>query len=166
MTVIFLGLLLCMALVLWLDATRYLIPNWLNGLLIALYPAMIMLSPAPVDWVSGVIGLCVMFAIGYALFALHLMGGGDVKLLAACALWVGFSGLLLEFGLWVAVFGGVLSVALILLRRLLQGIVLTRYPDRTLPRILQVGAPAPYGLAIVAAFVRLLVQGKLPGVAM
>lgn len=58
----------------------------------------------------------VMFAIGAALFALNMFGGGDVKMLAAVAVWVGFDNLLALL-LLVTLIGGVLSIAILGIKR-------------------------------------------------
>jgi prepilin peptidase CpaA len=57
-----------------------------------------------------------MLAAGFALFAAGWIGGGDAKLFAAAALWFGWSGIA-EYALAVAVFGGVLSLAVLLIVR-------------------------------------------------
>jgi prepilin peptidase CpaA len=46
-------------------------------------------SPAAVDWVGGAAVAAVILTVGIVLFALRVAGGGDVKLLAATALWAG-----------------------------------------------------------------------------
>ena len=59
-------------------------------------------------------GVLVVFA---ACFAAGMMGGGDVKLLVALALWLPF-GELAQLLIWMALGGGVLTVAMLLHRRL------------------------------------------------
>ena len=59
-------------------------------------------------------GVLVLFA---ACFAAGMMGGGDVKLLAALALWLPFVELA-QLLIWMALGGGVLTVAMLLRRRL------------------------------------------------
>jgi prepilin peptidase CpaA len=75
-----------------------------------------------------------VFAVFAALFAAGLMGGGDVKLLGALALWLPV-GRFAEMMVFVALFGGALTLGLLARHRL------RRRPGR--PEI-------PYGLAIVA----------------
>ena len=80
------------------------------------------------------------------LFALGMLGGGDVKLLAAVALWLGLSKLallLILVGLVGGVFAGVWLVLRWLVRRAL--------PGRELPESLQAGAPLPFALPIMLA---------------
>jgi prepilin peptidase CpaA len=54
--------------------------------------------------------------IGFALFALGWIGGGDAKLFAAVCLWLGFHDLA-PYALLASVFGGVLTLGLVLLRQ-------------------------------------------------
>jgi prepilin peptidase CpaA len=84
---------------------------------------------------------------GIALFAVGAFGGGDVKLLAAGALWIGFDQLL-AFLAMTAIFGGVLAIAVLFYRRLpLLGI---RAPDWAIG-LHKPGTGIPYGIAIAAA---------------
>jgi len=53
----------------------------------------------------------------FALFALGSMGGGDAKLMAATAVWMGFSPLLLKYLLFSAVMGGFLTLFILSYRR-------------------------------------------------
>lgn len=118
------------------DARRFTIPNWLC--------AAVALLALPYWWASGVdfwpdfawqAGLALAVFAGLAvLFAFGLMGGGDVKLLAALALWLPPRGYV-EMMMWVAVAGGLLTLALVIGHRL------ARRSGR--PEI-------PYGLAIAA----------------
>jgi prepilin peptidase CpaA len=59
-------------------------------------------------------GVALALAIWFPMFALRLMGAGDVKLLAACGAWLGWQGVVVA-SLATGVFGGVLG-ALWLLR--------------------------------------------------
>lgn len=61
---------------------------------------------------AGALVLCVTFG----LFAVRAMGGGDAKLLAATALWMGFSIELFMYLAYAAIFGGLLTLAIIMYR--------------------------------------------------
>lgn len=116
------------------DARRFIIPNWLCA-------AVAVLS-LPYWWASGAAfwpgyaiqaGLAVAALVAFAaLFAAGLMGGGDVKLIAALALWLPV-GRFTEMIVLVALAGGLLTLALLAWHRW------RRQPGR--PQI-------PYGLAI------------------
>ena len=82
----FLGLLLVAAIS---DFREYLIPNRIVGALLMLYPAHVLASPAPVEWQLSLIIAGVTFVAGFILFLFKGMGGGDVKLLTAVAMWAG-----------------------------------------------------------------------------
>lgn len=96
---------------------------------------------------SFVAGL-IVFAVGFALFALNTMGGGDVKLLSASALWFGFDFSLALYMLAVAVTGGFLTVVILLLRSRSQEIMASGLP---IPDSLLVARKVPYGIAIAIA---------------
>ena len=61
---------------------------------------------------AGVLVLAVTFAV----FALGGMGGGDAKLLSATAVWMGFGMPLLQYLVYGAVFGGLLTIAILAFR--------------------------------------------------
>jgi prepilin peptidase CpaA len=70
------------------DVARYEIPNSACGVVAAGY---LLAGAGGVDapWLAGLATGLVVFAIGFALFARGWVGGGDVKLAAAAALWAG-----------------------------------------------------------------------------
>ena len=82
---LFFGL-LAVAVLADLEALR--IPNRFCLALVAIYPAHVLASPVAVDW-SGALMLVAVFAAGLVPFAAGWVGGGDVKLMAATALWAG-----------------------------------------------------------------------------
>ena len=57
-----------------------------------------------------------MLCITFTLFSFNLIGGGDAKLAAATALWLGW-GNILDYGLFASLIGGALTFAIIWLRR-------------------------------------------------
>lgn len=147
------------------DGSRYIIPNWLNGIILLLYPLMFLVVPGAgeVDWLHGIYGFGIVFVGGYLLFIFNVMGGGDVKLLAALALWCGLGMPLAEFILYSAVLGGGLTL-LILFSRLpaaFLGSLMKKTPN--LPRVLSFGEPIPYGIAIAVGFLIILWMGRIPG---
>jgi prepilin peptidase CpaA len=152
------ALTLAMAGVIWLDITRYLIPNSLNFAILMLwaagayflYPA---LPPVLLALLTGVL----ILAVGLGFFALGLMGGGDIKLLAVLSLWTGWGMATLQFLFYTAFVGGVLVIAMLCLRALAPALT-----KRQLPRFLTKKQPVPYGLAIAGAFLLMLWQGQVP----
>jgi prepilin peptidase CpaA len=163
MDIFFLVLTVLMVLVIYFDATRYLIPNWLVGLMLAFYPAMVLLSPATINWMGAAGIMLGVFVLGYGIFAMRWMGGGDIKLLTVCALWAGPERIM-DFLLITAILGGALGLVLIVVRKYIP-MALPKLAGK-LPRILQPDQPLPYGLAIAAAFLHLLWKQQLPGLSM
>lgn len=146
------------------DLTRYIIPNWMSGVLLALYPVMLLSTPSlPEDfniWLSLAVFVAV-FALGVGIFVLKFMGGGDVKLLAVLALWTGVEASI-EFLMYTALLGGLLALVLIIIRPIVGFYVPAEKVSR-LPRVLYEKAPLPYGLAITTSFMILLWMGRIPG---
>jgi prepilin peptidase CpaA len=132
------------------DATTYTIPNWISlALLAAFVPA------AAAGWFAevplSVIGACVgvgfaALLVGMAMFAFGWIGGGDAKLLAACALWLGWSGLA-PFLFWTTIAGGVMAAVLLVARRHGAQFVGGGAP-MWVARLLDREAAVPYGVAI------------------
>ena len=110
------------------------IPNWLNG--------AIALMAIPFWWSTG-LGLwpdvALQLALGAGVFALFAiafhfgaMGGGDVKMLAAIALWLPFAEVVKLLAI-MSIAGGVLTVAMVAAHRMAKS----------------AGQPEiPYGIAI------------------
>lgn len=100
------------------DVARFEIPNRIPAGLALLFPlwaALAGASGATFLWHAAV-GAAALVA-GALLFFARVLGGGDAKLIAAAALWVGPSGLP-GFLLGTALLGGVLALALVLFRLL------------------------------------------------
>ncbi len=164
MAVFFIVLTVLMALVLYFDATKYIIPNWLVGLTLAVYPLMVVMSPTPIDWSRAVLATVAVFVVGYGMWKMRWMGGGDIKLITACSLWAGASLLrLFDFLIIMTVFGGVLALAAIVIRKGLPWVAPAMLGSPKLPRLFKDGEPVPYGLAIALAFLFLLWKQQLPG---
>ena len=157
MDIIYIYLLFAMVATCYLDVTRYTIPNWLVASVLVLYPIALYLSPYVIDWMEGLKAFGLLFALGFVLFMLKIMGAGDVKLIAVLGLWVGWKHLP-DFVILFAIFGGILSIVLLILRRLQMYLP---WKQRFKPRILEKGAPVPYGIAIAFGFAWLLLSGKI-----
>jgi prepilin peptidase CpaA len=91
------------------------------------------------------VGLAVLIA-NMVLFHLRLVGGGDAKLLAAAALWIGYEQLI-PFIVFVTIFGGVLALLVLAYRRAPAGAQpLPEWASRLHKR----SEGLPYGVAITA----------------
>jgi prepilin peptidase CpaA len=117
-----------MAMAIWDIAYRRL-PNWLNiAIAVAYLPYAFALG---VGWASIGLSIAVgvgVLGLGIGLFSLGLIGGGDVKLAAAIAIWIGPSLDLLRFFLLMALVGGALAVIALIWQR-----VTGRKATRALP---------------------------------
>lgn len=128
------------------DVLTMTIPNWLSIVL-----AVLFLIAAPLlgfDMRMLLTHLAtglVVLTIGIGLFAMGWVGGGDVKLAAASALWLG-SGLMLEYLFVTAIAGGILSLAILILRRLPLPALLSR--QLWVRRLHDPTKGVPYGVAL------------------
>lgn len=126
------------------DVRRLTIPNWLC-VAVALLSLPYWGASAATFWPGfawqAAFALAVFVALA-ALFALGVMGGGDVKLLAALALWFPPRAYL-ELMMLIAVAGGILTLGLLIRHR--------RARAEGRPEI-------PYGLAIAAGAAVLLAE--------
>jgi len=156
MSIIAILLIFSMLAVMWSDVTRYLIPNWLVALLLLAYPAAVYMSPVIIDWKMAIVAMLAVLAAGYVIFAMKWMGAGDIKLLAACALWVGWENLP-DFLMRVALIGGLFAILLYVGRKAIPLLPL----NVKLPRILREGEPVPYGVAIALGFLIMLSGAKI-----
>jgi prepilin peptidase CpaA len=130
------------------DIASFTIPNFLSVALLAVFAVFAVaagLPPAAVGWhlVAGLIGLC----IGFTLFALGYVGGGDAKLFAAVVLWLGMKDLL-PYAVVASLLGGVLAFGLMLLRRLPLPVLLLR--QTWLVKLHDAQSGVPYGVALAA----------------
>jgi len=131
------------------DAATFRIPNWIPLTLLAVFPVAALAGgmPLPTMGLHAAVGVG-MLVVGVFMFAMRWMGGGDAKLLAAAALWLGWSALP-TFVLVTAIAGGGLSVGLLMLRSA-QFRPLVDMGPRWFTRLAEPGGDIPYGLAICA----------------
>ena len=143
------------------DVAALRIPNVLCAAIAILF----LVPTAASFWVGGTVNLALehvgagvlMFLIGWGLFVIGVMGGGDVKLLAATSIWVGFD-LLLHHVVYIALLGLVVLVVLFSARFLAKIFMARlRIPQgRRFPVSLKPEEGVPYGVAISAAAIILL----------
>ncbi len=140
-----------MAIAAFEDFRRLVIPNLLPLLLCAAWPAYFAAAPSWSSALAAVGGALAVFLCGAILFARGYLGGGDVKLLSAAALWAGPAGLPTLL-LLTAVLGGGLALFLLMpfggqlaaSARLMLG-------QPPLPSARGLAMPVPYGVAIAGA---------------
>jgi prepilin peptidase CpaA len=81
-------------------------------------------------------------------FARGWIGGGDAKLAAATALWLGFDHLM-GYALYASIFGGVLTLAMIRFR--LMPLPRMLEDQDWVKRLHRLDGGVPYGIALAAA---------------
>lgn len=94
------------------DIRTYRIPNNVVLAILLIYPVHAVVSPAPVDWLTGLAVFAAALAVGFVLFATKFFGAGDAKLIAATMLWAG-PVLALPALLICALSGGILALILL-----------------------------------------------------
>jgi prepilin peptidase CpaA len=129
------------------DIKKLTISNRLCLVLAALFPIYVLTSPHDIMWVQHLLIAGVVLAIGFGLFAMNVLGGGDVKLLAAASLWAGphMIGMLLFF---TAFAGGLLALvlaAIALYRVRMLNLVAVSETNEVIPWY---KISVPYGVAI------------------
>ena len=125
------------------------IPNRISLALIGGFVAIALITRMPLETLGlhVVIAIAVLIAT-FTLFSLNMLGGGDAKLMAAGALWMGPDHII-EFVAYVTIFGGILAVAMLGYRNFLPA---NAFPLPAWARRLhRTGEGIPYGIAIAAA---------------
>lgn len=140
---LFLG---CMIMAATYDLTSYTIPNYLSLILLAGFVSLGIFQELGLSVIGSHFSAGIaLLAIGWTLFALGVVGGGDAKFMAASGIWIGWSEML-DYLLVFSVAGGVLALLLLLFRRLPLP-----EPIREVAWIAQLHGPGhgvPYGVAL------------------
>lgn len=123
-----------------------------NKITLAVAAAFFLVAPfAGLTWAAFFTHLGVgaaVLVLAIAMFSFNLIGGGDAKLLAAAALWMG-SEQFLPYVTLVALCGGALAIAILLYRRTDVPAFLAGHSWAT--RLHDAKTGIPYGLALAAA---------------
>jgi prepilin peptidase CpaA len=146
------------------DVFTYRIPNWANAaiaLAFFAFAAAAALAGAEVSWIGHLTAGALVIAVGLLMFQYGALGGGDVKLLSAAALWIGMQGLL-SFVVLVGLSGGALVLLLLFMRRNLMALVAWASPraPQSWPRVFTAGEKVPYGVAIAAGAILIAAHGE------
>ncbi|MBL6946978.1 MAG: prepilin peptidase [Rhodospirillales bacterium] len=129
------------------DLATLRIPNCIPLSICGLYPIFVAFAPTPVNWIGGLIaGGCVLLA-GTVLFIFRVMGGGDVKLMAAVAIWAGPM-LVPGFLVITAISGGVMALIACTPLRFALGYAIHFMGPRISSALPVPAGVLPYGLAI------------------
>ncbi|CDP50621.1 Type IV prepilin peptidase TadV/CpaA [Devosia sp. DBB001] len=125
------------------------ISNKLVLAIVAAFFAVALLTRMPLDEMAMHVACATVVLIGaFAFFAFGWIGGGDAKLAAATALWLGF-GVTLPYMIYAALLGGGLTLLLLSARRLPLPKSLQRIT--WIDRLHNKKTGIPYGIALAAA---------------
>ena len=165
------GFLIMLGLAAFKDLAERRIPNPLTGGLAALYPVYVLVSPTPVVWPAALGLAVVVFVIGLGLFARELIGGGDVKLIAALSLWAGpeqfvwfmlvttlAGGALSLISLWYRRWGGLIGAHLATFGLATAGSRIPALPDAPSEQPAARSTTLPYGVAIAAGGIAIIIE--------
>lgn len=142
----------CMSYAVVSDFRALLIPNWIVVTLIAAFFPFAAFYLEPMAAVWHVLIALIVLALTTVFFMMNWIGGGDVKLMTAAALWTGPQ----HFEIFFLVMSGLgFLLALVLLGLRTHGVLVAPWlPHNSLLRRLQFLAQegqCPYGVAIGAA---------------
>ncbi len=132
------------------DLLTMTISNWVSIALVAGFLVLAPFLPGMDLTAFGyhVAGGAAVLVVTFAMFAFGWIGGGDAKVAAAAALWLGLDHTI-EFLMWTALIGGPLTIAIVLMRQRLSPALAVRFT--WLYRLNDPTAGVPYGLALAAA---------------
>jgi prepilin peptidase CpaA len=108
----------------------------------------IMMGMTATDMLMHFAAGAAVLVVGFVFFSCGWIGGGDAKLAAVTALWLGFAHLF-EYLIYSSIFGGALTLALIQFRLLPLPTVLAS--REWIERLHRRGGGVPYGIALAAA---------------
>ena len=142
------------------DATTFTIPNRLTIAIAAAFFPVALILGLPIQTIGACAAVGVLaLIVGIGMFALNWCGGGDAKLLAACALWLGVPAIL-PFLFAMSVVGDLIAVGSASLSRRLSPMLAmagkaaaddaaeTAAGPAWIRRLLEPTEALPYGVAI------------------
>jgi prepilin peptidase CpaA len=144
--------LICVCFAIITDFKTLLIPNWISLALIAAFIPFAVLH-VPLDAILGhLLAMGIILILSISFFVAGWMGGGDVKLMSAIALWMGPDHVA-PFTILMALFGAVLALGLLGMAKF-GPLLGPHLLDRAIPKRLDELASSrqcPYGVAIGVA---------------
>ena len=121
-----------------------------NRISILLAGSFLVIAPLTgMDWTTFgwhlAAGMLVLVAT-FGLFAIGGMGGGDAKLLASTAVWMGFGMVLLQYLVYATLVGGLLTLVIVLYRKSPLAVMTGHFP--VLKHFANEKVGVPYGVAL------------------
>lgn len=141
------------------DLASYTIPNFIPvSVLLAFVLFGIFSRQDPAFYEAHALATLIALLAGFVLFALGYIGGGDAKLFAGVAAWLGLHDLI-AYVLVASLFGGALTLALLSVRRfpLPSGLASRAW----IARLHEPRAGIPYGVALAAGGIAILPYTEL-----
>ena len=131
------------------DLLTMTISNRVSLVLIAGFFALALVIGMGPSLIMGHVGAAgVVLVVAFVFFSQGWIGGGDAKLAAATALWLGFDHLM-TYLLYASLFGGLLTIVLLQVRSVpLPGLL---SGQQWAERLHRDDAGVPYGIALAAA---------------
>ncbi|MBI3678150.1 MAG: prepilin peptidase [Proteobacteria bacterium] len=141
------------------DLGSFIIPNRIQLALLAAFLVFAVVSGMPAQMfgahvLAGFLGL----AIGFTLFALGYVGGGDAKLFACVSLWFGLSDLL-NYAVVASVFGGFLTLGILGARKIPLPAFLAH--QGWVMRLHDEHSGIPYGIALATGALAVLPYAEI-----
>jgi prepilin peptidase CpaA len=118
------------------------------ALLGGFFALALIIGMPPADMLSHLGAALAVLAVSFVFFARGWIGGGDAKLAAATALWLGFDHLM-AYLLYASIFGGILTLAMIRFR--LMPLPQSLADQEWVKRLHRLDGGVPYGIALAAA---------------
>jgi prepilin peptidase CpaA len=140
---------LCMVYAAFSDLLTMRISNGLSLLLCLMFfvlTVMIGISLETVGWHA--LCACSLLIVGFVLFSLHWIGGGDAKLAAATALWLGWPATL-QYLVITSLIGGIITLLLLFMRKFPLPHFFTKY--KWIVHLHKPTTGVPYGIALSCA---------------
>lgn len=130
------------------DLVTMTISNRISLVLVAGFAVTSLLTGLDLGAVAGhASAAAAMLAVGFAMFAMGWIGGGDAKLFAAASLWLGWEHLA-DYAFVVSLLGGALTLALVILRT--QPLPAPIMRQSWVARLCRERGDIPYGIALAA----------------
>jgi prepilin peptidase CpaA len=125
------------------------ISNRISLILVAGFVALALATGMPRAEILDHVGACgIVLGITFFFFVCGWVGGGDAKLAASTALWLGWPHLF-DYVVYASLLGGALTLALIQYRHIAMPSLLIG--KRWAERLHEPGGDVPYGIALAAA---------------
>ncbi|MBY0427791.1 MAG: prepilin peptidase [Alphaproteobacteria bacterium] len=137
------------------DIKKLIISNRLCLFLAALFPLYVLTAPHEIMWLHHVLIAGTVLVIGFAMFAMNFLGGGDVKMLAAASLWAGPK-MIATLLLFTSFAGGLLALGFAVAALYRARVLKIEAKSETNEVIPWHKTPVPYGVAIACGGVTAL----------